>query len=332
MRSPRLLLGAAVAVLGGTAVALAAGGSGGPGGAGAARSDRWTALRPTPLERTEVAAARIGRSVYVVGGFERASALTSAAVERYDIRRDRWSRVAPMPIAVNHPTAAVHDGRLYVHGGYSAAAGLAQPTGALLRYDPQRDRWRRLADAPTPRAAHALAVIGDRLYAAGGANDSGSLRSLEIYDFERRRWSTGPSFRFGPARNHTTGVAAGGRFYVIAGRDSRNFTSVERYDPRRGVWEDVPDVRTPRGGIAAVRLGDGRIVVFGGENLEPGGTTISEVELFTPRTRRWRGLPDMRTPRHGLGGVARGQRVYAIQGGVTPGFSFSSAIEALDVR
>jgi hypothetical protein len=80
-----------------------------------------------------------------------------------------------------------------------------------------------------------------------------------------------------------------------------------------------------------VRLSDGRIVVFGGERLETGGTTIAEVELFDPRRRRWSSLPDLRTPRHGLGGVAMGRRVYAIEGGPTPGFAFSSAIEYLDV-
>jgi hypothetical protein len=40
----------------------------------------------------------------------------------------------------------------------------------------------------------------------------------------------------------------------------------------------------------------------------------------------------MRTPRHGLGGAALGRRVYALEGGVRPGFSFSRALEALDVR
>jgi Kelch motif len=328
MRAARLAIGAAVALAaGGAAVVLAA--SGGPD---SARSDSWTALRPAGLERTEVAAARIGRNVYVVGGFERSSGATTAAVERYDIRRNRWSRLPAMPLALNHATAVAYRGDLYVHGGYRGESGLSDPTGALLRYDPERRRWRRLSGSPTPRAAHAVAVIGGRLYAAGGANDTGSLRSLEIYHFKRRRWSSGPSFPFGPARNHTTGVASGGRFYVIAGRDASNFTAVERYDPRRSRWQDVPDLRTPRGGIASVRLRDGRIVVFGGENLVPGGTTIREVELFDPRTRRWRGLPAMRTPRHGLGGVALGRRVYAIQGGVEPGFSFSNAIEVLDVR
>jgi hypothetical protein len=71
--------------------------------------------------------------------------------------------------------------------------------------------------------------------------------------------------------------------------------------------------------------------VFGGEELVPGGTTIEEVELFNPRTRRWRSLPNMRTPRHGLGGVALGNRVFALEGGPQPGLAFSSAIEFLDV-
>jgi len=323
----------AAVVAGAVAIAAAAPGavpSAGPG-AGASRSDRWTGLRPSALERTEVAAARIGRFVYVVGGFEHTTGETTAAVERYDIGRNRWRRVHPMPLALNHTTAVAYRGRLYVQGGYQGARDLSAPTGELLRYDPVSNRWRRLVAAPTPRAAHAAAVIGNRLYVAGGANDSGSLRSLEIFDFRKQRWLTGPSFP-GPARNHTTGVASGGRFYVLAGRDTANLTAAERFDPRRQRWEELPDLRTPRGGIASARLRDGRIVVFGGEELGSGGTTIAPVELFDPRRRRWRRLPDMLTPRHGLGGVSFGDRVYAIEGGTSPGFSYSRAIEALDVR
>jgi len=78
-------------------------------------------------------------------------------------------------------------------------------------------------------------------------------------------------------------------------------------------------------------LRDGRIVVFGGEDLPPGGTTIAAVELFDPRTRRWTRLPDMRTPRHGLGGAALGSRVFAVEGGAIPAFSLSRTIEFLDV-
>lgn len=71
------------------------------------------------------------------------------------------------------------------------------------------------------------------------------------------------------------------------------------------------------------------VVVFGGET---GRGTIRPVEAFDPRTRRWRALPGMRTPRHGLGGVSRGNRVYALEGGPQPGFAFSNALEVLDLR
>ncbi len=295
-----------------------------------ARTDRWVPLASGTLERTEVATARIGRFVYVVGGFEKRSGVTTRAVERYDLRADSWKPVRSMPLGLNHTTAVAYRGKLYVHGGYRARRSLSSATSRLYRYDPRRNRWRRLPDSPKPRAAHAAAVIGRRLYVAGGANAAGSLRSLEVYNFARQRWRRGRSFP-GPARNHTTGAAAGGRFYVIAGRDTRNFRAVDRYDPRRRRWKRVRSIPTARGGIASARLADGRIVVFGGEQLGPGGTTIKQVEVYSPGQNRWRRLPDMLSPRHGLGGVSLHNRVYAIEGGPQPGFHFSRAIETLRV-
>ena len=290
----------------------------------------WTPLPSATLARTEVAAARVGGSIYVAGGFAEGGR-TTRVVERYDIGRRRWRRVRPLPVALNHAVAVAHRGRLYVSGGYGGESGLAEPMRLLLRYDPPSNRWRRLQPAPTPRAAHAAAVIRGRLYVAGGGNDSGSLRSLEVYDFERRRWTTGPEFP-GPPRNHTTGVATGGRFYVLAGRDAGNLAAAERYDPRTRRWQTLPDMATPRGGIASARLRDGRVVVFGGEDFGGSGSeTIAEVELFDPRTSRWRRLPDMRTPRHGLGGAAVGNRVFALEGGPQPGLAFSDALEFIDV-
>jgi hypothetical protein len=69
-------------------------------------------------------------------------------------------------------------------------------------------------------------------------------------------------------------------------------------------------------------------VVAGGE--ETAGT-IREVELYDPRSRRWSALPDLPTPRHGLGVVARGRRVFTLEGGDQPGYAFTSALEALVV-
>lgn len=299
---------------------------------GIARTDSWQPLTPAGLERTEVAAARIGRFIYVAGGFEKISGRTTGALERYDIRRNRWKRLRSMPVGVNHPTAAAYRGKLYVHGGYRGRRDLSSATARLFVYNPKRNRWARLPTSRVPRAAHALAVIRGKLYAAGGKNDGGELRSLEIYDFKRRRWSRGPGMK-GPPRDHMTGVAAGGFFYALAGRDLTagpgNFRTAERYSPRRRRWELLPPMNKARGGIASAAVSGGRVVVFGGE--ESAGT-IREVEIYEPGRRRWRSLPDMRTPRHGLGGVSLRNRIYALEGGPRPGFFFADTIEFLDVR
>ena len=274
--------------------------------------------RPAPLERTEVAAARIGRRIYVVGGFERGSGETTAATERYDIRRDRWSRARPMPVALNHPAAVAHRGRLYVHGGYRAARDLSQPTAALLEYDPGRRRWRRLPDCahrasrPRPRRDRRAALRGRRSKRLGLAPEPGDLRHTPP------ALAPGPSFP-GPARNHTTGVATGGHFYVLAGRDAGNYAAAERYDPARRRWERLPDLGTPRGGIASVRLPDGRIVVFGGEDLAPAGPPSARWSCSTRDAGAGGGFPTCAPRGTASAGRRSGGRVFAIQGGVQPG-------------
>jgi N-acetylneuraminic acid mutarotase len=316
---------------GAIAALIAATGCGGQHGRqGEAQAPGWTMLRPATLERTEVAAARIGGYAYVVGGFERRTGVTTSAVERYDLRRDRWRRLRPMPLGLNHATAVAYRGRLYVHGGYTARRSLSSATSVLLRYTPGRDRWTRLPSSPSPRAAHAAAVIRGRLYAAGGANSRGSLNSMDVYDFRRRRWRRGPNF-LGPARNHTTGAAAKGYFYVVGGRNESNMVRVDRYNVQTRTWSRAPDLQVARGGIASARVGR-QIVVFGGEQLGPGAKTISPVEALDTPGSSWRRLAPMRTPRHGLGGVSFEGRVFAIEGGPQPGFHFSRAIEALSVR
>jgi len=291
-----------------------------------AAGPKWRTLAPSKLARTEVAAARVGRYVYVMGGFVRAG-FSTAATERYDIERDRWTRVADMPVGLNHAAAVAYKGRVYVLGGYSARTALRDEVATLYRYDPKRDRWRKLPSMPTARGALAVGVIGHRLYAAGGAGQGKVHAELEIYDFKRRRWSTGPAMSTG--RDHLAGAVAGRRFYALAGRapGHGNFDIVEVYDPHARRWRVAPAMEKPRGGIGAATVG-GRIVVVGGEESDG---TIREVELYDPAEKTWTRLRDLPTPRHGLGVVARGRRVFVIEGGDHPGFAFTRTVEVLEI-
>jgi len=65
----------------------------------------------------------------------------------------------------------------------------------------------------------------------------------------------------------------------------------------------------------------------GGEAQE----TIETVYAYNVTKRRWSRLPDLPTPRHGLGVVAFEGRVYTLAGGPHPGLFVSSANEYLRV-
>ncbi len=132
-------------------------------------------------------------------------------------------------------------------------------------------------------------------------------------------------------RNHIASAALGGRIYTTGGRTGQNLDVVESYDPARDSWRVEPSLGVPRSGHAAAVAG-GRLIVFGGEQLEEGDETIAPVESLRPGGDWAGGLPPMRTPRHGLGGAAFGGRIYALEGGPQPGLAFSDALEVLRVR
>jgi len=62
----------------------------------------------------------------------------------------------------------------------------------------------------------------------------------------------------------------------------------------------------------------------------PQGTDRA-VWALRPGTRRWLRLPDLPTPRHGLGVVGLGGRVWVVAGGPEPGLTVSGAVESLPV-
>jgi len=291
-----------------------------------AATDRWLPLASSPFIRHEVGAARIGRRIYVAGGYDaETGGRTTDKVAAYDIKTDSWSTPSSMPIGVNHPTATAYRGKLYVHGGFTPPHVQSVATAALQRYDPDRDAWKLMPESAAPRAAHALVAMKGKLYAAGGADgDTGELTSLEIYNVAKRRWKSGPDMDVG--RSHITASVVKGRMYVIGGRPG-NLDVVEAYDPKKHKWSRVESLNTPRSGIASAVV-HGKIVVFGGETS---AGTIAPVELYRAGLDRWSPLPEMRTPRHGLGGASRGGRVFALEGGEQPGGHYSDVLEYLDV-
>ena len=318
------------ALVGAAAVAGAVVAAGSTGDDRSARgAGTWSALASSPFQRSEVGAARIGDRIYVVGGLL-GNGRTTGRMAAYDISADEWTVRRPIPDPVNHPGVTSLNGKLFVVGGQRGAN--KRRSRALWRYVPASNRWHRLPDAPTARAAMGIAAAGGKLFVVGGQTAGNfALRRLEVYDIGLRRWRSRTPMRKG--RNHLAATVVDGFLFAIGGRtQSENLATVERWNPRRDSWRNMPSLTVPRGGIAAVAVG-GSIVVFGGEDLSPGGTTIAEVELLADADPDgdWDLIESMPTPRHGLGGAARGDVAYALEGGTEPGLSTSDVAERLDL-
>jgi Kelch motif len=283
----------------------------------AAAAPGWQSAAPLPLARTEVAGARLGSELVIVGGYL-AGGESTGRVDAYLPRTDSWRRLPDLPAAVNHAMAAAARGKLYVVGGYGAER---------RAFVFARGRWRRLRNLPAPRAAGGAAVARSSRYVAGGVVAPGRLaKKMLVLDLRSGRWAFAP----GPTpREHLAVTARVGVVYALAGRSAgTNFDYFEAYSPARRRWRKLPPIPDPRGGTGATVVGR-RIVSVGGE--EPAGT-IAPVYAFDVLRRRWARLPDMRTPRHGLGVIAYGSRVYAIAGGPQPGLHVSAANEFLTLR
>jgi RHS repeat-associated protein len=143
-------------------------------------SNRWS---PGPVMHTARAYAGYGvinGKLYVAGGLDPNRNLL-ATTEVFDPAANAWTTVAPMPAPMDIPSSATANGKLYLVGG---ATSSSNQSSALYRqlfvYDPRTDTWSEGLSMPTARGGGAAAVIGGRIYVAGGYATAGPTGVLEV--------------------------------------------------------------------------------------------------------------------------------------------------------
>ena len=136
---------------------------------------QWVSAASVPTQRTEVTGARVGQTIYLIGGIalSDSTAVFTDTVEAYDVRSDSWRAVASLPDLRHHAAAVTVGGKVYVPGGYRDGDFRAVDT--LYLYDPSTDRWSTGAPLPTPRGAHTAAAVRGKIYLFGGVGSGGEL-------------------------------------------------------------------------------------------------------------------------------------------------------------
>jgi non-specific serine/threonine protein kinase len=281
----------------------------------------WQQGPPLPTPRTEVAAAVAGSEIVVAGGYL-ADGRTTGEVDLYDPARRTWRRGPALPQPLNHAAMTTLGGDAVLLGGFAARGN---PTTTALRLE--GGAWRKLHPLPWRRAAAAAVTLGGRVYVVGGVTAGGLAHAMLAYDPRSGRWRAFP----GPTpRQHLAAAAAGGRVYAIGGRTAgadTNVDTVESWAPGEPRWRAEAPLPEARGGTGAATV-DGLVVSVGSE--APQGTS-GAVFALDLGTGGWRRLPDLPTPRHGLGVVAFGHDVIAVGGGPRPGLTVTGANESLAV-
>lgn len=276
-------------------------------------SGRWSTLAPMNEPRQELAAAELDGKIYTVGGL----AGRASANEIYDTRTNAWSLGADLPVDTDHAWAVSLAGRVYVGGGR---------TRRVFFYDPPTNVWTEVASsAHVHGGTPAAAVIGGRIYVAGGTGGGMAGNEVEMYDPVANSWASLAPMSC--ARNHTGGAVLEGRLYVAGGRPG-NQNCLEVYDPTTNVWTRRAAMPTGRSGIAAAAIGK-CLYVFGGEgnSADPNGI-FHDVEAYDPATDSWTRLAPMQTGRHGIHAGVSGNVIYLPGGATRAGFGVTGINEA----
>ena len=144
-------------------------------------SASWVAAAPMPSPRNQFSTVVFDGKIYAIGGqFHHDSMqLDQPRTDIYDPVTQVWSRGPDLPKGHSHAEGAtfVHDGKIYMVGGHTT------PVGGNKSQDPdilslsKEDSWLKVGELPGPLSSPAAAIIGDRLYVAGGAAGGSVVQS-----------------------------------------------------------------------------------------------------------------------------------------------------------
>ena len=267
----------------------------------------WGNRAPLIKPNSEMAVAHLDGKIYIIGGYP-STRISVNTVQVYDIKSDSWRLTTPYPTTINHASAVGLDGILYVIGGQINAGGRGKKsryTSAVNAFDPKTEKWTVRAPMPTARSAMAHAVIDGNIYVAGGRPPQG--HDFAVYDPKADKWTSLPNLP--TARNHMAAAAIGGKLYVAGGRFGGGFRSeitavLEMYDPDSNQWIAKRPMSEARSGLNGIAV-NGCFHTFSGEHPTAGPSGVfPHHEVYDPKTDRWRRLPDIPIPVHGVTGLA----------------------------
>jgi outer membrane protein assembly factor BamB len=161
-----------------------------------------------PQPRSDLAAARIGGTVYLVGGYDGTTA-TRDVLATSDGTTFRV--VAQLPIGVRYPAVSAIGRRLYVFGGEWAGT----ESNAVQVVDSQTGRSSVAGHLPAPLTEASAVSLGGSVYVVGGRSRGAATAGILRFDPAKVRFSAAGSLP-SPVANAAI-VVIGQSAYLVGG-------------------------------------------------------------------------------------------------------------------
>ena len=158
-------------------------------------------------------------------------------------------------------------------------------------FDPLSKIWSKLPNSPHARDHFQTAVVGDKLYVAGGRRSSAKTDevlqltegAVDVFDFKSQTWTTLAADKNIPTkRAGCTAIALNGRVLIIGGESGTQtlaHNQCEAFNTKTQVWETLPTLKTGRHGTQAVGLNH-KIWVVAGCGERGGTPEQNSIEVF----------------------------------------------------
>ncbi len=262
----------------------------------------WQSLAAAPIELHHFQAVTHAGKVYIMGGFTGGfpDETPVGNMYIYDPETDEWTLGPEIPASRRRGAAGVvfHDNLFYIVAGI-VNGHTDGHVPWLDSYDPATQTWTQLADAPHARDHFQAAVLGGKLYAAGGRRSSFAtgetlqltVGEVDVYDFTSDTWSTLPvSSNIPTQRAGAATVVLNDKLVILGGESARDLNGgpnppahneVEALDPDTGTWSSMAPLTVGRHGIQAVVHGSRIFVPAGSRTI--GATEISSHEVYVSK-------------------------------------------------
>lgn len=232
----------------------------------------------------------------------------TAAVTGVTTLFPEWQIETPMPVTRSDFGLAALPGTPYLFAiGGSGQMGYL-PT--VERYNACSGEWTALSGLATSRSMIAVATLDDKIYVAGGYNNSdGYLSSASVYDPQADAWSDIADMPV--ALGATAMAAANGKLYVFGGANNNGMSAVVyEYNPVTDIWGQKSTLPGgPRANAAAAQL-NGLIYIVGGH------FEYNRVDVYNPVANTWSEAAPLNTGRRDAGLTAAPDGALYVSGGL----------------